>query len=450
MSVYFNIGGTRYDDIKSLSFIPEIDPTMSALPICEFTAEIVTSVSASALKNESVSLYETGINSDILFAGSYTIYNVEQLSPKVVRITAASFLRYLEERTLPAKLYRSMSLNDFMIDICEGDTVESTTSIIIWDDDAPPIRIVNIQGMTVSGLFPVQTARERLQMLCQANNYWVLQWGEYSEYGIAVQSVSITSFQGGTLINPENTYYQPKTKKASDTGTVKIASHSNASYTYHPQTDTWKKYVVQQAWADPSTGLSEDEISVYYQETWSSYSDTDTEYANPGIVEINNLYMASSSANSTLLTMLFAHYQTELDALCWPYSRNGTLYDIRYFPGDMIQYYADNDTVYSGVITSAEFVFGTMTREKLKILTDAKAINGVIITVNYVYGGNVFQTKRLNRASGTFTSIYIPYQTTIYDGTNIRRVRLRNYNQGYWLSSTATTPTTYTFEYVQY
>lgn len=450
MSVYITSGGATYDDIKSLSFVPEIDPTMSTLPICEYSVEIVTSVSASAWKNRTVSLYETGINSDILLAGSYTVFDAEQLSPKVVRITAASYLRYLEKRTLPAQLYSNMPLNDFLIDICEGDTIDSTADVIIWDDDEPPIRIVNIYGAVVSGLFPVQTARERLQMLCQANNYWVLQWGEYSEYGIAIINTSITSFNGGTLINPENTYYQPKTKKLSDTGTVKIAGHYDASYTYHEQTDTWKKYVIQQGWTDPDTGLSADEIAVYYREIWTSYSAPQSESENPGVVEINNLCIANYSSSSTLLTMHFAHYQTELDVLCWPYSRNGTLYDRRYFPGDMIQYYADNDTVYSGVITSAEFVFGTMTREKLKILTDAKSINGVIITVNYVYGGKVFQTKHLNRSSGTYTSVYIPYQTTIYDGTNIRRVRLRNYTQGYWLGSAATSPVTYNFEYVQY
>lgn len=430
MSAYLVINGYTYNDIKSLSFVPEYDPTLNTLPICEFSAEIKTTSPAGNFKGLEAALYEKRFASNpSLLAGAYKVSDAVQVGHNIVRVTAQSLLAYLDKRVMPPFLYSGMTPENFFIDLLTGATVEEQEETMIWDSTNPQIRLLNYVGLTVGGLFPQQTARERLQMFCQAESLRVLQWGSNSQYGISLMYTNATEYSGGTMIQPEDTFARPVTSKISDVGELRIEEYYDHTTTYHEQTadNGWKKYVFQEGWADPDTGLTQDEIAVYYTYQTRTY-DFGTAGQYKGIAEIkNNLSMGHSDNLNGLRTAYFSHYEVELDALCDFYPSGQNLVDRQFFPGDIVSFYldADSGSVYSGLVKSANYMFGKCSaRATLKILTNLQPIQTGTLTVNYIYyysAGvtHTVLTKVYRVPAYGMVLIPIPAQITAWDGDEL-------------------------------
>lgn len=389
MSVYVVCDGTTYSNVKSVSFVPEDDLTLNTLPICQFSVDIVTSTAADSFRGKYIHLHESRVGNPVLLAGKYTVTEAEQIAPGVVRIVAKSFLEYLDKRILAPILYTTkqrITAGQFLVRTFSGPAENEYEGTILWDSSAPQLRIVNADSIFVYGFFPRQTARERLQMFCQAQNHYVVQWGPDSEYGLFLRQRTANSFVGSDYILPEDIYRQPIVKRASDIGTLNVYGHYNFTTTYHDQTDGWNKYIVSEGWADPDTGLTQDEAAYYYKSDLYTFTSGD---GARGVEEIkNNLFMGTNPTLSALRLVLFAHYEVELETLC--------TYDLHYntettrvwYPGNFVNFCIDDSgTRYCGIIKSAEYTFGKMTKVKLKIVTDMVSADTSTLVVEYIGSG---------------------------------------------------------------
>lgn len=455
MSVFITCRGNTYSNLKDVKFAPECDPTLETLPICQFSADIVTTNAADTFKGREADLYENRFGTDKLLAGCYTVTEAEQIAPGVVRILAKSLLQYLDGRVLPAKLYTSyINVEDFFEELYSGQTEEETEAVWVWDEDDPPIRLVS-GTLYIQCFFPRQTARERLRTFCQAYGRYVIQWGANSASGLAVdiyQESSFDEYYHKYTLLPEETYKNPIVKRVSDVGTVRITGYNSHTYTYGDQSNGWEKYVIQEGWADPNTGLTLDEVAVYYRsQTWE-YTIND---GSGGIVEIkDNLSITGPSVMQAVRLAYFSHYEVELDALCVLDAENdnrrtGKLWE----PIQGIAFSVDDSgQLYYGVVKSVEYTFGKLTRARLKIMTDMTPKSTATVVVNYGYYKNgvftVFNQKSYAVPASYRLSVSAPKYATAFDGDElIHLTRSGNYGFQSPLSGAAGSVSTFNIAY---
>ena len=423
MSVFITCNGYTYDNLKNLTFAPEYDPTLETLPICEFGAEIVTTDAAQTFKGADANLYENRCGTDELLAGCYTVKEAEQIAPGVVRILAKSYLDYLDGRVLPAKLYTStVTIDDFFKDLFIGEVVEECEAMWVWDDDAPPIRYNGSTYIHSGHFFPRQTARERLRTYCQATGNRVIQWGGNTVYGLYVTRDTRNTLTNTNVLLPTETYKQPVVKRASDIGIVRVTGYKNFTETYQSQEDGWLKYTIQEGWADPNTGLTQDEDALYYKPSTYEYALND---GSKGIVEIkDNLSMkpVTESTRTAVVMAYFTHYEVELEALCTAKQNySNTNYSRYFWPGELLAFSIDDSgQVYCGMIKAAEYAFGILARVKLTIMTDMLPISTATVELNYKYtkdGGDVvFLRKVYHLPPLAYMRYPIPEYMHTFDG----------------------------------
>lgn len=428
MSVFITCNGNTYSDLKELTFAPEFDPTLESMPICQFGAEIVTTDAADTFKGKDAYLYENRFGTDKLLAGCYTVTEAEQIAPGVVRILVESLLKYLDSRVLPAKLYSWTDVDVFFQDIYAGETEEETETVRMWDEDEPPIRYVGPSGgIRIKGFFPRQTARERLRTYCQAEGYYVIQWGANTQYGLAVNNYQGRSLENNITLLPEETYKQPVVKRISDIGIVRIIGYNSHTTTYHSQEDGWEKYTIREGWSDPNTGLTQDEEAMYYRPYTQEYTIND---GSDGIAEIkNNLSIMNSSSVLPYYLLpavrmaFFTHYEVELDALCMLDASFTTKTAKMWYPGELIAFSIDDGgTYYCGMIKSADYTFRKMTRARLKIMTDMTPTATATVIIKYESSKSglgpytVFAQKKYVLPANAKLWYTIPEYIHAYDG----------------------------------
>lgn len=446
MSVYVIIDDAKYSDIKSVSFIPETDPTLGTLPICEFTAEIKTSTPAETFKKKISYLYENRIANDNLLAGYYIVYESKQVSSKVVRIVAKSVLQYLEGRTMPAKVYENCTGVEFLDDLFRGAAEEEDEPADwLFGVGVIPADYVGWSGYYVGGPFPAQTARERLQMYCQQVGLCVGQWGENSRYGLWLENYRLTPYYPAELILPENVYYKPKYSMISKVGKVIVDDHPVYTWEYHEQENGWSRYTIMEGWADPDSGLELDGEYIYYTTEQATYTyDGPDDDCNEIVMISDNLFMRDSAYNPQLKSAYFLHYEVEMDVLCErKRGDKGTLpsgaVDEYFYPSQKVYFRLGTekgDSCREGIVKSVEYIFGTMTRVKLRILTDMQEVSTYVINVVHQYYGLDNNLHEIARTKyyipyGTWLSITVPLEETAFDGDRIVRLRRRNNYPGY-------------------
>lgn len=440
MSVYVIIDDAKYSDIKSVSFVPETDPTLGTLPICEFTVEIKTSTPAEMFKKKISYLYENRIANDNLLAGYYIVYESEQVSSKVVRIVAKSVLRYLEGRTMPAKVYENCTGVEFLDDLFRGAAgEEDEPADWLFGVGVIPANYIGWSGYYVGGPFPEQTARERLQMYCQQVGLCVGQWGENSRYGLWLENCRLTPYYPAELILPENVYYKPKYSMISKVGKVIVNDHPVYTWEYHEQENGWSRYTIMEGWADPDSGLVLDGEYIYYTTEQATYTyDGPDDDCDEIVMISDNLFMRDSAYNPQLKSAYFLHYEAELDALCFSYN-HGITSDVYYWPNQVVYFSMDTESgnVYKGTVKSVEYTFGTMARAKLRILSDMQPVACVEYVDNGVYNAGQgetgrFEIKRYKIPPGVWFIRYLPKDIYAYVGDNLVRFTVyHSENAGY-------------------
>lgn len=446
MSVYIVCNGTTYSDIKSVSFAPEDDLTLNTLPICQFSVDVVTSAAADSFKGKYIHLYESRIGNPILLAGKYTVTEAEQVTPGVVRIIAKSFLDYLDSRTLSAKIYSGVSSTNFLIDIFSGPAEDETSGTIEWDTDDPQITGA---GGTLYGFFPKQTARERLQMFCQAHRYYVAQWGPDSASGLKLVLRTASTFTNGDYILPEDVYMRPTVKRVSDVGILRIYGTSSYSTSYARQEDGYEKYVITEGWTDPSTGLTQGEQAIYYKRNMYEFTSSD---GTDGVSEIkNNLYMNTSQAQNIPFIKLahFARYEVELETLCTYDMHSGVGVNRVWHPDSFVNFCIDDSGQrYCGVVRSAEYTFGKMTKAKLKIVTDmVPADTGTLILDFNCSGYGTIMQRTYHLPPNQSLYMYLPQKITCWIADNVVNFKRHSNSVSSFYAPSAGNTTTYQVTY---
>ena len=345
--MYLIIDSTTYTTWRELSFAPETDLTGSAMPINQFSVQIITDDDIAF--GQYAELYD---DRNTLWA-KYWITYAERVNPKAVEIRAQSDLRLLDGVTLPAVMYDEEPIADVL------------ASVMVSQSGAPGVVATvdysldeSFDGATISGFCPEQTARQRLQWVCFAIGAYVK---TFFTDEIEILPIDTTA----EIIPMSKTMLQPTLTKKDYVTAVKVKAYTFTEGT--PQTtDTW------------------------VTDGTDYYIVTDQEYtlANPSapssapdnVVTIDKVYLINADNVAGILSRLAAmHFKrTEVEA--------DVIDNADYIPGDTVTVYTDDSSMITGAIRSADFAFGLQARARLK-LTGAETIEGAKLTINSTYDG---------------------------------------------------------------
>ena len=453
MSVYIKNGDTEYRDIKSISFAPELDPKIETLPICQFEADIVTDVPPEDFTGDFVDLHEdmgygeTATNT--LLAGMYEVYEAEQVGRGVVRVKARSLVGWLEKRTLNAEYFQSVPLRTFIgrlftdLPMNDGEpTWHETDDGLPFDIDSTPYY------RDVTGFCPVQTARERLQWIAQALMLYVVQYGARSDVGLYITKSPDYLIdwrdRKSKIALPENTYRKPIIKRVSGYNAATL-------YYYGPfsnseiKAEDWTSSTLRREW-----DLTEEkwiDVPIYYKFGSSSFNDGTGTLGSVVEIKDNTLfYHTDKNYLNYSAAPYFRKYEAEVEILQIKEDGENDTYA---WPGDLVRFYADPDTIYEGIVKSATFAFGALTKTRLVISTDYVPVEVSYVQLVFRFGVDEtgFARRRYTLPTGytTYHDIYITNPPCYYmkDGKveiikpKAQRTRLSN------SGATGTTATQY-------
>ena len=388
MIYYLIIDGSRYMDVKSVSFAPETDPTCASLPICEFEADVKTSTPASQFMGLTAGLFINSGSStptdNRRIADQYNVVEANQLSSDLIHIRARSWLDWLDSRTLAAELFTSVYPVAFLRRLFTDVPINDGAPYWV-DTDPPPIEYAPTES-AFTGYCPEQTARERLQWFCQSQMLTVEQWGRNSRYGLYVRHAIDRSDNGsaGRLIPIERTYNNPAVRQIAPVGTLTITAYYGFTTTFHDEAG-WDSVVTGYEYELAEDGVIPIEQRLYFQT--GDYKFTNQDVEGSASVKGNTLMSMSDAAVRTAMSKAYFRLtEADVEVLQINSLDDTTSGDDRYYwPGEKVRFYVDPQTVYTGVIKSAEFTFGQLAKARLVISTDAELEDMSHVTVKYVY-----------------------------------------------------------------
>ena len=366
------------DQIKELSFTPEYDPTLSTYPTCEYEAKIYdTQRNASDLLYSIAYLYgiEPSSSSDYnsLIAGYYKLTEAKEIGNHLIQIRAQSILAELDKVWMHGHFYNYENIESAVDAIFEAAGYIPNTG---------PYRIWSVMtGYEVYGYCPDQTARDRLIWCAQSIGASILQWGQYSGYGLCIAQaidtlpdMSYVSYST-ELMPYDNTYRKPNIKERKTPGKLKITRYGSWSDS-KPSATGWESIIVGYSYDLDEYDRHPEYLYYFtYESTETNPNGGDeTEASISGNILINSLALIENVARA-----YFRNMTAELEMLI-------STRDFRkYMPGQKVRFYADQTTMYAGVIRSAQFISGQLTRVKLVIDTDSTPVSLVHVRFNYVY-----------------------------------------------------------------
>lgn len=372
---------TRYDRLEALSFAPETDPTLSSLPVCECQADVVTEDELSV--GDKISIYD---DMDGQWFYQYWVTRAQRLSGRVVRIVAQSALALLDKVVLPPMMAASKTVPDHIGDVLAAAGYYNPDSEVQTDDyidtlyDFSVGRIGNLRGF-----FPEQTARERIQWICQAAGLQVLQYGRSEDsHLVFIESTRVK------YIPYWQTFWKPEIEIVQSVKTLRLTYYNNFTQTYH-KSEGWTSGVVQEGYEDTETGVSVPEEIWYFKINESVYT-SENAGATDTVTQSENTFLSTPLWQGNVRKAWFRSYDVRLDAI-----NNG-----QYWPGDRVRFHIDEKTICAGVIKSCDFTFGQQARAKLVISTDLEPVDTAHITLRYEYEG-----RGLGRSE-----FYVPLLTT--------------------------------------
>lgn len=360
--------------VKPPSFAPQVDLTGNSLPINEYTADVITTEDIPWLGAD-CRLYD---DRNLLWC-AWPVRKAVRISEKCVRITASSWIYYLDERQLAETVYVNTSAST-AIGACFGDRTGD-------------YQIGNaIAAKTVSGYVPAQSARERLTWLCFVLGAYVQ---DVYRSNAAIISVDSTS----TLIPLDRTFMRPSMDRAKPVTKIKITT-----YDFHQAT--------QAEW-------EEDDSSYMFPLPWVATT-LEIELTNPlagaddveNVVTFDSLYLINSGNVSEIATRLATYWfnNTEVQLDC--------INNRQYRPGDLVAAYLDVDRLIIGYIQQATFAFGKQARSRLKLI-GAEARDGAQLTINFTHDNERIDQATYYLPVGVAFSITNPYPDKIVNGHRI-------------------------------
>lgn len=389
--MYYNllIAGTLYTDVKSITCAPEFDPTCASLPICEFEAEFRTSTPASDFMDRTAGIVPdyNGNNArdtaDEIIVGGYNIEEAKQTGADMVYIRARSWLSWLDKRVLAAELFSNVNLETFLFRLFKDMPVNEGAPVWADDEDNPPIQIYgSVNYPVVTGYCPEQTARERLQWLCQARMFQISQWDSLSSNGLLLRYAPDhpNANPSYVTIRPEYTYSKPVIRQITPVGAVTITSCSDFTTTFHDEAG-WDSVVTGYDYELAEDGVIPIEKRLYFRK--QTHRTDNTVFGEAVIVEDNTLLLGNiASELNAMPAPYFRGYEVELECLqLWPVGHSVEYY----FPGTRVRFYTDPQTMYTGIVKSASFTFGLLAKAKLVISTDQVPVEMAHVIVRDVY-----------------------------------------------------------------
>lgn len=369
------------DEIKTLSFFTEYDPTLATVPICEIEAEVIEGAADTDQFDRSyVDLFDDRnvVESLQQIAGYYIVVKAARKGKGVIYIKAKSALCLLDNVVLDDVYYDSnQSVDTIVKRLFDAATEESyDPEEDEYYHEYPPYRISLNSSRPVTGYFPKQTARERLQYLMQDYGLYARQFGTfYAQYGLFFTECIDNNLNydnyTGPFIRFEKIYNRPTVRKVQPAGIYTYTIHS-LYQSGKIEGEDWESRQI--GWTD---GLDSHPIYVSFKKTVHSETNPNGQNGMPEISVNNNTILRSNDTADRMKRAYFRGYEVELDALI----DDGTYL----FPGSKVRFYVDGTTVCSGVIKSARLTFGTLIRARLVISSDLVPVSMNHLTIKYVY-----------------------------------------------------------------
>lgn len=376
------INGEPYAEIKNLSFSPQVDLVGNTLPINEFSADIIMTDTVEA--GYSAVLTDND-NTNFWWAAFFMDY-AERVDANTVHIRARDNVAILDAITLSEVVYTNEALSVVLDGTMLRDAGEETGIEIPMSytlDSA-------LSGVTISGYFPEQTARERLQWICFVAGAYV--------QTCFVDEITIKKLDDTpTLIPVDKTFWRPTVSHSDYVSAIKLTA-----YTFTQDADAAEdagSYTFPLPWVATTQDYRLDNPDIPY-----SVQD------NP--MEFGELYVVNTGNVSALQTRLAARYfgrtEINLDVI-----DNG-----EYVPGDRVYVFDRDGNAYLGYIESASFRFGKQARATLKVVS-AEEVSTATLTVNYTYGGATLKTETYSIPVGYAYSIDTRYLDIEAEGHRI-------------------------------
>ena len=375
------IAGEPYAEIKNLSFSPQVDVIGNALPINEFEADILTTDSIGVGSGD---ILTDGVDDDYWWAAFFLDY-AERVDAQTVHIRARDSVAILDSIHLSDVVYTSIPLKTVLDSTLLRDAGEETGIEVPMDytlDSA-------LSGVTVSGYFPEQTARERLQWLCFVAGAYV--------QTCFVDQITIKALDTTpTLIPVNKTFWRPQINHGDYVTAIKLTA-----YTFTQDADA-----------------AADAGSYTFPLPWVATTQ-DYRLDNPGVtldrenvMDVGELYAINPDNVSALLNRMADRYFTRTEITA-DVIDNG-----EYLPGDRVYIFDRDGNCWQGYIEAASFRFGKQARATLKIVS-VSAVETANLTVSYTYSGATLHTETYSIPVGYEYSVGTRYLDIAAEGHRI-------------------------------
>lgn len=337
--MYIIYNDTRYRELKSLTFAPQVDILGNELVVNEFKAEIITD------DDITIGKYAKLCGNSGRVWAYYRITEAQRLSQHSVTIKAQSDILILDRKTLPAMMCNNISAKTIIN--------ECFTTFGLTCDIASDLADVNLNGY-----LPEQTARQRLQWVCFVMGAYVQ---SFFNTKCTIKKIDDTI----TRIPTTKTFYRPKLSYKDYVTSVTATAYSYTAGT-PGNTDEWVKVG----------------NTTYIQTSQkASLNNSDAPLDAPdNVVDLSGITIVNEDNVSGVLSRLADEYFNR-EQLSAEILNEGEVQ-----PADMIGVFDGIGNTISGYVKSASFTFGH-TQKSAVVLTQTTTEKAVKVTLSYRYDG---------------------------------------------------------------
>lgn len=346
--MYILCNGTRYRELKSLTFAPQVDILGNELVVNEFKAEIITD------DDITIGKYAKLCGKSGRVWAYYRITEAQRLSQHSVTIKAQSDVLILDRKALPAMMCNNTSAKTIIN--------ECFTTFGLTCDIADDLADVNLNGY-----LPEQTARQRLQWVCFVMGAYVQ---SFFNTKCTIKKIDDTI----TNITTDKTFYRPKLSYKDYVTSVTATAYSYTAGT-PGNTDEWVKVG----------------NTTYIQTSQkASLNNSDAPLDAPAnVVDLSGITIVNEDNVSGVLSRLADEYFNR-EQLSAEILNEGEVQ-----PADMIRVFDGVKSLITGYVKSASFTFGNSSKSAV-VLTQTVISDAVQVTLSYRYDGIEIDRETFN------------------------------------------------------
>lgn len=346
--MYILYNDTRYRELKSLTFAPQVDILGNELVVNEFKAEIITD------DDITIGKYAKLCGNSGRVWAYYRITEAQRLSQHSVTIKAQSDILILDRKALPAMMCNNTSAKTIIN--------ECFTTFGLSCDIADTLADVNLNGY-----LPEQTARQRLQWVCFVMGAYVQ---SFFNTKCTIKKIDDTI----TNITTDKTFYRPKLSYKDYVTSVTATAYSYTAGT-PGNTDEWVKVG----------------NTTYIQTSQkASLNNSDAPLDAPdNVVDLSGITIVNEDNVSGVLSRLADEYFNR-EQLSAEILNEGEVQ-----PADMIRMFDGVKSLITGYVKSASFTFGNSSKSAV-VLTQTVISDAVQVTLSYRYDGIEIDRETFN------------------------------------------------------